>query len=56
VGLLPGDILLAADGQALTTPTALAERLDGAMGGGLVLRVLRGGSVREVTVTPRAPG
>ena len=53
-GLLPGDVLLAADDHALDGPMALANRLDAGGGAPLRLRVLRGGAVRVVTVTPRS--
>ena len=55
-GLLPGDVLLAADGTALDSPTLLAERIDAAGERSVRLHVLRGGSVRLVGVTPRSAG
>jgi S1-C subfamily serine protease len=49
--LLPGDILLAAGPVHLTTPRALTGLLGPEMiGRSLVLRVLRGGGITEVTV------
>jgi S1-C subfamily serine protease len=55
-GLLPGDVLLAADNATLDSPSALAELLDGAGDRPVRLHVLRGGSVRLVAVTPRHAG
>jgi serine protease Do len=54
-GLLPGDVLLAADGRALDQPAALAEHLDARGTAPVRLRVLRGGAVRKVMVVPRSP-
>ncbi|HZS00858.1 MAG TPA: trypsin-like peptidase domain-containing protein [Chloroflexota bacterium] len=55
-GILPGDVLLAADGRALDSPSALATGLDDAGERPVRLHVLRGGSVRLVTITPRSAG
>ena len=54
-GLLPGDVLLALNGQALDEPGDLAWGLAGTPAGAPVtLRVLRGGEPREFAVTPEA--
>src|SRR5688572_4734575 len=53
-GLLPGDVLLAADGRPLDHPTALADHLDAHGAAPIQLRVLRGGAAREVVVVPRS--
>ncbi len=55
-GLLPGDVLLAADGRRLDHPEALAGHLDARAGQPIRLRLLRGGAVLEVAVTPRSVG
>jgi serine protease Do len=55
-GLLPGDVLLAADGTVLDSPSALAETLDAVGERPVRLHVLRGGSVRLVAITPRSAG
>ena len=53
-GLLVGDVLLALDGVALTSPEDLLDLLVGdRVGRPLVLRVLRGGAPAEITVTAR---
>jgi S1-C subfamily serine protease len=50
-GLIIGDILLAGNGTALTDPETLADVLfRTAAGEALAFRVLRGGTIREVTV------
>jgi len=52
-GLLVGDLLLALDGHPLTSPEELFDLLVGErVGQGVALRVLRGGSLVEVMVTP----
>ncbi len=52
-GLLPGDLLLALDGQALQEPGDLAWGLtEKPAGEAVTLRVLRGGAPRDVTVVP----
>jgi S1-C subfamily serine protease len=54
-GLLPGDILLALNGQALDEPGDLAWGLAGtAAGAAVTLRVLRAGEPREFAVIPEA--
>jgi serine protease Do len=53
-GLLPGDVLLAADGRPLDHPAALANHLDARGAAPIQLRVLRGGAVRDVVVLPRS--
>jgi S1-C subfamily serine protease len=51
-GLLVGDILLDFDGQAVHSPEDLLELLVGdRVGRGVPLRLLRGGSVQDLTVT-----
>jgi serine protease Do len=52
-GLLPGDILLAAEGGPLLTADQLAAAV-AASAGALHLTVLRGGRVRTVVVVPRS--
>jgi S1-C subfamily serine protease len=50
-GLLIGDVLLLAEGEALTSPAALLPFLDeDRVGRDLALRILRGGEPRTVTV------
>ena len=50
-GLMMGDVLLSAAGEALKDPETLAEVLDGTMvGDTLSIRVLRGGAVQELQV------
>lgn len=52
-GLLVGDLLLTLDGHPLTSPEELYDLLVGErVGRSLALRVLRGGSIVEVPVTP----
>ncbi|HLH25340.1 MAG TPA: trypsin-like peptidase domain-containing protein [Chloroflexota bacterium] len=55
-GLLPGDVLLAAGGWPLETPSALADAVDAVGERLLRLEILRGGGVRVVEVTPRSAG
>jgi serine protease Do len=55
-GLLPGDVLLAVDSTVLDSPSVLAERLDAVGERPARLDLLRGGSVRQVEVTPRSTG
>ncbi|MBX5493108.1 MAG: trypsin-like peptidase domain-containing protein [Chloroflexi bacterium] len=52
-GLLPGDVLLAAHGQLLTTTERLAAVVS-ASDGPVPLTVLRGGRLRPVVVVPRS--
>ena len=50
-GLMMGDVLLSASGEALKDPETLAEALDGTtVGDTLNIRVLRGGAVQELQV------
>jgi S1-C subfamily serine protease len=49
-GLLVGDLLLALDNVALSSPDRLLETLTGRAGQTATLRLLRGGTVTEVTV------
>jgi S1-C subfamily serine protease len=52
-GLLVGDLLLDADGQALRHPTDLLDALSGVKDGASVkLTVLRGGAITSASVTP----
>lgn len=52
-GLLVGDLLLTLDGHPLTSPEELYDLLVGErVGQSVVLRVLRGGSIVDVPVTP----
>ncbi len=53
-GLLPGDVLLAADTLLLGDPTALADYLDARAGAAVVLRILRGGLSHDVRIVPRS--
>lgn len=52
-GLRPGDVVLAADGQAGIAQTALIDLIRAHDGRPLVLRIRRGGEEREVVVTPQ---
>jgi S1-C subfamily serine protease len=55
-GLLVGDVLLALDGHDITGPEDLLDRLTGdIVGRSATLRVLRGGTITEVSVTVGAP-
>jgi serine protease Do len=50
-GLMLGDVLLSAAGEALKDPETLAEALDGTtVGDTLKVRVLRGGAIQELQV------
>ena len=50
-GLIMGDVLLSAGGEALRDPETLAEVLDGTtIGDAVNIRVLRGGAVLELKV------
>ena len=49
-GLLVGDIVLALDGDAIGSPDDLVDRLTGRVGQPVRVRLLRGGSVAEVTI------
>jgi len=56
-GLLVGDVLLAANGQPLRRPTDLLDVLSAvSAGGALELRLLRGGALRNLTLTPTSRG
>jgi len=47
-----GDVILAVDGDEVSTPSALQTAIDAkAPGDTLTLRVVRGGTTRSVTVT-----
>jgi S1-C subfamily serine protease len=51
-GLLVGDLILALDGQPITTPDDLLDLLTGdRVGKAATLRILRGGAAKEVPVT-----
>jgi len=55
--LAPGDVVLTVDGDPVTSGAALAERVRSSPAEvPLTLRVLHGGSERELQVTPRSPG
>jgi len=49
-GLLVGDIVLALDGDAIGSPDDLVDRLTGRVGQPVRVRLLRGGSIAEVTI------
>ncbi len=51
-GLRPGDVVLAAGGQAGISQTALIDLIKAHEGRPLALRIRRGGEAREVVVTP----
>lgn len=51
-GLRPGDVVLAAGGQAGISQTALIDRIKAHEGRPLALRIRRGAEEREVVVTP----
>jgi S1-C subfamily serine protease len=52
-GLFVGDVLLEANGQPLRRPTDLLDALSSVRNGeGLKLKLLRGGAVKDVSVTP----
>jgi S1-C subfamily serine protease len=56
-GVLLGDVLLEASGQALAQAGDLLDALSGvASGGAVVLKVLRGGTIKSVSVTPADRG
>src|SRR5205809_5781435 len=56
-GILPGDLLLDANGQALARPDDLLDALSNVSAGGAVsLKVLRGGTIKSVSVTPADRG
>jgi len=56
-GLLLGDVLLEANGQALARPDDLLDALSSVpSGGSLKLKVLRGGTIKTVSVTPADRG
>ncbi len=54
--LFPGDILIAANGRAFTSPDDLSDAIDAASGGSFVLKFLRGSqAARQVTVQLKEP-
>src|SRR5438552_11638815 len=56
-GILLGDLLLDANGQALARPDDLLDALSNVSAGGEVsLKVLRGGTIKSVSVTPADRG
>jgi S1-C subfamily serine protease len=56
-GIFVGDVLLEANGKPLSRPTDLLDALAGVPGGeSLRLKVLRGGTVKSVSVTPSDRG
>jgi S1-C subfamily serine protease len=56
-GILLGDVVLEAGGQALAQPGDLLDALSGVPSGGAVLlKVLRGGTIQTVSVTPADRG
>ncbi len=56
-GIFVGDVLLEANGKSLSRPTDLLDALAGVSGGEqLRLKVLRGGAVKSVSVTPSDRG
>jgi S1-C subfamily serine protease len=56
-GILVGDVLLEANGKSLSRPTDLLDALSDVPGGeSLRLKVLRGGAVKSVSVTPTDRG
>jgi len=56
-GVLVGDVLLEANGKSLSRPTDLLDALsDVPVGESLRLKVLRGGTVKSVSVTPTDRG
>src|SRR6266571_2497753 len=56
-GILLGDLLLDANGQALARPDDLLDALSNVSAGGAVsLKVLRGGTIKSVSVTPADRG
>jgi S1-C subfamily serine protease len=56
-GVLLGDVLLEANGQALAQAGDLLDALSGvASGGSVLLKVLRGGTIKTVSVTPADRG
>jgi serine protease Do len=56
-GILLGDVLLEANGQALSRPDDLLDALSSVpSGSALTLKVLRGGTIKTVSVTPADRG
>lgn len=55
VGLRVGDVLLAVDGVPVKDPRGASQRLTGAPGSTVTVRVRRGGSEQSLTIT-RASG
>jgi len=55
-GRRAGEGYWSADGRRLDHPEALASHLDARAGQPIRLRLLRGGAVLEVAVTPRSVG
>ncbi|HYU54342.1 MAG TPA: S1C family serine protease [Gemmatimonadaceae bacterium] len=56
-GILLGDVLLEADGQTLSRPDDLLDALSGVANNAAVsLKVLRGGTIKTVSVTPADRG
>jgi S1-C subfamily serine protease len=56
-GILLGDVLLEANGQVLVRPDDLLDALSGvSSGSALALKVLRGGTIKTVSVTPADRG
>lgn len=56
-GILLGDVLLEANGQALVRPDDLLDALSSVpSGSALTLKVLRGGTIKSVSVTPADRG
>jgi len=56
-GILLGDVLLEANGQALARPDDLLDGLSSVpSGSALTLKVLRGGTIKTVSVTPADRG
>jgi S1-C subfamily serine protease len=56
-GILLGDVLLEADGQTLSQPDDLLDALSGVANNAAVsLKVLRGGTIKTVSVTPADRG
>jgi len=54
-GILPRDLIVAADGQPLLSLASLSDYLNTHQGGPVDLTVRRGAETLHVTVTPRAP-
>src|SRR6266550_8418551 len=56
-GILLGDVLLEADGQSLSRPDDLLDALSGVASNAAVsLKILRGGTIKTVSVTPADRG